>query len=330
MNRIRWVLLVSLLLGSIRPVQATDGVAEVKIAFQDVALIGFTRPRATVQLIAEEAGRFETVAVDVGDVMGEQQRFGCLDSVYIDLDLAANQARQTRLQADLAYFSKQVTRFHDLVKRNTTAQSELDDLQRKKTGTAAELTEAEIEHRRLLERKRRHCIEASRNWHVTERLVEPGQWVKVGDPVGTIADFSVLLVPFALSHAEFKALQQQGDDLQVRLVDEQIDVAATPVHLNPDFDEHTRKISVDLALDRGVPDKRGGLRVQLLLRLPDPSGAVLVPPAALEERYEQHWVQKHDGTELAVVYLGRVKRGQDAWARVVAKALKPGDRVRLH
>ena len=169
-NRIRWAL-VAPLLGAVWSVQAAEGLAEVKTAFQDVALIGFTRPRATVQLIAEEAGRFETVAVDIGDVIGEQQQFGCLDSVYVDLKLAANQARQIRLRADLAYFSKQVTRFPDLVQRNTTAQSELDDLQRKKTGTAAELDEAQIEHKELLEHKRRHCIEAARNWQVTERLV---------------------------------------------------------------------------------------------------------------------------------------------------------------
>lgn len=69
--------------------------------------------------------------------------------------------------------------------------------------------------------------------------------------------------------------------IQVRLVDEGIDVEAEPVHINPDFDEATRKISVDLALDKGVPNKRGGLRVRLVLRLPDPSGAVLwfpLPP----------------------------------------------------
>lgn len=299
----------------------------VRPAFQDVSLTAFTRPRAALQLIAEEKGRFSSVEVDVGDTIGTMQRFGCLEPVYIDLSIAANRARQERLRADLDYFTRQVERFRNLVERSTSAQSNLDDIERQRLGTRAGLTEAEVEARELKERKRRHCIEAPQGWQVTERLVEPGQWVNAGEPVGRVADFSVLLAPFALSYPEYRALTAHTGPLKVRLIDEGLDVEATPVHLNPDFDEVTRKISVDLALDKGVPVRRGGLRVKLVLRLPDPSGAVLVPAAAVQERYEQHWVTGADKVEHQVVYLGDVEIEGQRWARVVSVDLKSGGRV---
>jgi len=299
----------------------------VRTSFQDVSLTAFTRPRAVVQLIAEEKGRFNSVDVDIGDTISAAQRFGCLDTIYIDLRIEANRARQKRLRADLDYFTRQVERFRDLVARSTSAQSSLDDLERQRVGTRAGLTETEIEARELKERKRRHCIEAPQGWQVTERLVDPGQWVSSGDPVGSVADFSILLAPFALSYNEYQALIGYTGTIRVRLVDEGIDVEAEPVHLNPDFDETTRKISVDLALDKGVPNKRGGLRVKLVLRLPDASGAVLVPVAAVQERYEQHWVTGADKVEHAVVYLGEIELEGQRWVRVVSAELKAGDRV---
>jgi len=301
--------------------------AVVRPSFQDVSLVAFTRPRAVVRLVAEEKGRFKSVDVDVGDTIGPARRFGCLDTVFIDLRIDANQARQKRQGADLDYFTRQVERFRDLVKRSTSAQSTLDDLERQLVGTRAALTEAKVEAAELQERRRRHCIEAPPGWQVTERRVDPGQWVNVGEPVGRVADFSVLLAPYALSYAEYRALRAHEGKLHVQLVDEGSVVEATPVHLNPDFDKVTRKISVDLALDEGVAEKRGGLRVELVLKLPDPSGAVLVPAAAVQNRYEQHWVTDAGETGHAVVYLGDVELDGQKWSRVVSPALKPGDRV---
>ena len=303
--------------------------AVVRASFQDVSLTAFTRPRAVLQLVAEEKGRFRSVDVDVGDTIGKAQRFGCLDTVFIDLRIEANLAKQERLRADLDYFSRQVARFRDLVKRSSSARSNLDDLERQRKGTRAALAEAEIEARELKERKRRHCIEAPRGWKVTQRRVDPGQWVNAGETVGRVADFSILLAPFALSYPEYRALVSHALPLQVELVDEGVTVPALPVHINPDFDASTRKISVDLALDKGVPEKRGGLRVRLVLRLPDASGAVLVPAAAVQERYEQHWVTGADQHERAVVYLGEVELDGQRWARVVSPELKAGERVRV-
>jgi hypothetical protein len=61
----KYILLPLLLLA--QPSFAAEQLVEVRKSYQAVSLIGFTRARASVQLISEEKGRFETIDVDVGD-----------------------------------------------------------------------------------------------------------------------------------------------------------------------------------------------------------------------------------------------------------------------
>lgn len=321
------IILLLLLIQS--PVFATAQLVEVRASYQTVSLTGFTRPQATVRLVSEEKGYFKNIDFDVGDLIDERQRFGCLDATFIDLDIAANKAHQEKIRADLNYFSRQRKRVADLVSKNTSSAAELDNLSRQEKGAKADLKVAEVQLRVLQERKKRHCIAAKQGWAVTERLVDPGQWVNVGDPLGEVADFSVLLVPFALSPTEFKALKAERDQLRVRLIDEDIFLTAKIARIHPGFDEASRKISVELSIEAGVPEKRGGLRVELSLQLPDRTGAVLVPVSAVTGRYEQHWVKLSDDSELAVTLLGEITEQGKAWARILSDQLKAGDQVQL-
>lgn len=309
------------------PLFAAEQYVEVRKSYQAVSLMGFTRARATVRLIAEEKGHFESIDVDIGDSIDKRQRFGCLDATFIDLDIAANKARQEKIRADLTYYSRQRQRVADLVKKNTSSESELDNLTRQEMGATADLRETGIQLRELQEHKKRHCVPATQSWVVTERLVDPGQWVNVGDPLGEVADFSVLLVPFALNASEYKALKRVKDNLKVRLVDENTVLAAKIARIHPGFDEKTRKISVDLSIGEGITEKRGGLRIELMLHLPDKTGAVLVPASAVKGRYEQHWVTPREGDELAVTLLGEFTEDGKVWARILSEQLTPGDQV---
>jgi hypothetical protein len=93
------------------------------------------------------------------------------------------------------------------------------------------------------------------------------------------------------------------------------------------FDPETRKVNVDLAVDEGLSHKRGGLRAELILSLPDLSGAVLVPNSALSERYEEFWLTRVDGKKVGVVFMGN---GPNNTARVRSPELRPGDTFKLN
>ena len=152
-----------------------------------------------------------------------------------------------------------------------------------------------------------------------------------GERVGAAADFATLIVPFALAPEQYTALTgpDQGE-IRLRLPDLKRDVAASIYRTYPGFDPVTRKIAVDLVLHDRVEPRRGGLRARLVLHLPERTGAVLLPIAAVEHSYEEHWVTREDGQRLRVILLGRDAGGPNGERlRVASPDLEPGQRFRL-
>jgi hypothetical protein len=96
--------------------------------------------------------------------------------------------------------------------------------------------------------------------------------------------------------------------------------------VSPAFDPETRKINVELAVTATLYENRGGLRAELTLEMPDPSGAVLIPAAAVAERYEEFWLTRANGEKIRVLFLGN---GPGNTYRVRAAKLNPGDKFRL-
>jgi multidrug efflux pump subunit AcrA (membrane-fusion protein) len=96
--------------------------------------------------------------------------------------------------------------------------------------------------------------------------------------------------------------------------------------ISPAFDPETRKINVELAVTDTLSENRGGLRAELTLETPDPSGAVLIPAAAVTERYEEFWLTRANGEKIRVLFLGN---GPDNTYRVRASELNPGDKFRV-
>ena len=84
-----------------------------------------------------------------------------------------------------------------------------------------------------------------------------------------------MLIPFALTQVEYQALLHDADHLELRLVEPDIRVPARIERVSPAFDEQSRKIKLDLQIDDCGDSHRGGLRAELKLRLPLPSGVVI-------------------------------------------------------
>jgi RND family efflux transporter MFP subunit len=307
-----------------------DSLVEARIAVQTETQSGFTRAHTRLILSAEESGRIVSVNGDVGDRLENENPFACLDSTYLDLELRANQAEQRALEVDKDYYRKEVVRYSKLVKKNSSSESQLDAAQRNLDKTRNQLKSLSIAAKVLRERKSRLCITAPQGWQVIKRYVEPGQWVNGGEPVVEVGDYSRLVVPFALSGLEYQALlAQQESGLSVTLPDHQLTIPAQMIRLSPAFDERSRKIHFELQLEAGLPLYRGGLRVELSLKIPTRSGAVLVPQQALQQRYEQYWLRRPDGSEIAVVYLGRSNDASGDWVRVASPQVKPGDQFQM-
>lgn len=323
-------LILSWTLASATPVPADPGLAVAEPSFRQVTLSGFTRARATLPLVAESTGKVLEVTTDIGDSIQPQGIFARLDPIFIRLDLEANRVQQKQLRSRIDYDARETRRYRALVKKGSASESRLDELEQTLRDNRHRLDELQVQVKILEERLSRTEIRAPVGWHVTQRGIEPGQRVNEGEVLGEAADFSTLLVPFALSPGQFAALRAMETALTIRLPDRGLELPARIFRSNPGFDPATRKIAVDLALGREIADQRGGLRVSLTLWLPERTGAVMLPAAAVEQSYEEYWVTREDGQRLQVVKLGNHAGADGTWLRIASPVISPGDRFRLN
>ena len=308
---------------------APGDVVVAKPAMHRVTLTGYTRARYVMDIVSEEAGRCLKVTADVGDQIGKDGLFAVLDTTFIDLTLKKNQVDQERLTNMIAFHAKEVGRFEKLVERETAAQSRLDEIQNKLDQAEFQIKTLKVQETELKERRSRHYIKIPQGWSVIQRDVETGEWVSVGKNLGKAGDFRTLLVPFALSPEEYRTLKTIKQPIELFLPGEgqnTISLKASVARISPAFDPETRKINVELAVTQMLSENRGGLRVELILEMPDPSGAVLIPAVAVAERYEEFWLTRANGEKIRVLFLGD---GPDNTYRVRAAKLNPGDKFRV-
>jgi RND family efflux transporter MFP subunit len=311
------------------PPSAQGDLVVAEPAMRAVTLTGYTRARYVMDIVSEEAGRCVKVTAEVGDQIGKDGLFAVLDTTFIDLALKKNQVDQKRLANMIAFHAKEVGRFEKLVERETAAQSRLDEIQNKLDQAEFQIKTLKVQESELRERRGRHHITIPQGWSIIQRDVEPGEWVSVGQNLGKAGDFRTLLVPFALSPEEYRTLKTLKEPVELFLPGEgqhTNSAKASVARISPAFDPETRKINVELAVTQTLAENRGGLRAELTLEMPDPSGAVLIPAEAVVERYEEFWLTRANGEKIRVLFLGD---GPDNTYRVRAAKLNPGDKFRV-
>ena len=308
------------------PIYAEEEWVTIQASVRQVTISGFTRARSSMQISNEVAGKIEQVFADVGDAITDEGNFACLDDTFVRIDIESAQNDMAQHAIDIDFFKKQVSRHQKLVATNSAAISVLDELKRELGNSQRGLQRERLRKQRLQELLQRHCLYAPAGWRVMERYVEPGQWIDVGTQVARVGDYSQLLVPLALSTQELIALKAIEDDLKVYLSELDQKIPATIELVSPAFDEQSHKTRVDLQLDKGLPVHRGGLRVELSLDLPDKLDAFLIPKQALDERFEEIWLQRKDGKELRVTLLSYPGNG---FARITSPEIKTGDQFKV-
>lgn len=309
--------------------QAKKGVVIAKAASRAVTLTGYSRSRRQMDIVSEEAGRCVKVTADVGDTIGADGIYALIDTTFIDIAIKSNRVEQRLLQSQMAYYAREVSRNQKLYRQKAAAQAVLDKYCQELDQAKLHLDALQLAAKNLREKRDRHTVRVPAGWRIIKRGVEPGEWVAAGQNVGKAADFNTLLVPFALTATEYAWLMQRKESLALLLPDAGsggLQVRAWVERVSPAFDPETRKINVDLAIGEGVPEKRGGLRTELVMNLPDASAAVLVPRRAVEKRYEDCWLTRPNGERVHVVLLGT---GPKHTYRVRSAEIAPGDAFKI-
>lgn len=307
------------------PASAEDTWATIQPSYQQISFTGFSRARHSMVLSTEVAGKVENIFVDVGDAVSNNGNVSCIDNTFtkIDINSTANDIEQAKI--DVVYYKKQLSRFKTLVQKKHISINQLDEMQRQ-LGTAERMVRSKkLQKQRLQETLKRHCIKSPAGWLVDERYAEVGQWLDIGNPVVKVGNYSKLLVPFALTVTELNALKAE-QNLTVWLPEYKQQIPASIERTSPSFDEKSRKIQVDLLLEENIPVQRGGLRVDLKLKLPDTSGYFLIPEKALDKRFEEVWLTRKNGQALRVELLSNADSGQ---VRITSPELKAGDQFKI-
>ena len=308
-----------------RPLLATAIAAQ-----QQILLTGFTRARATIELIPEVSGKCVALYADVGEAVADDGLFAAIDSTLVELDLRANTLSQQQLESTLRFNTTQVKRYRQLHTSKSSSQARLDEQELELDQTRIKLQQLQVEKQRLQELLARHTITAPPGWQIIERQLEKGQLLRSGQVIARAGDFRQLLVPLAVTPAELRSLRQQ-DSITVQMPFDQTSGTAVLYRISPGFDPVSRKIRIELLLDPATCDslslRQGGVQVEVGVQVSDPMRSLLIPASAVMERYEENRLIRASGQEVRVIVLGKAVGPDNSgdWLRITAPEIKAGD-----
>jgi RND family efflux transporter MFP subunit len=289
----------------------------VQPAMRDITLTGYTRSQTTVTLSSEVAGRVLKIYYDDGQKI-EKSPLLRIDSTFVDLEIGSirhslNQLKITRKKrrSRVDYLNKEFGRIDKLFQRGSSPESRRDeskeDLDQARFDLEAvgiEIAIAQTRLRELQERKQRHTIFAPVGWIMVAKLVEERELVNMNTPVARVADYEHLVVPLSVSAQELNAIKKLDPEFDVML--EGNPARAAVNWINPEFDEKTRKLSIELILRDYSGPKRGGLTCRLALQTA--ADGMWVPKQAVISRYENPRVfLEESGAEVKVLVLGQTE-----------------------
>lgn len=308
-------------------VLAEAKLVSVEPGLRRIKVTGFTRAHSKMPLISEVSGKVSAIFANIGNSIPETGRFACLDDTFVDIDIKSAKSEMNSHYSDIKYLKKEVTRHKKLVKKQTSAVSVLDGLVRDLGKSNHALSIASLKKDRLEELKSRYCIKAPAGWLVMEREIEVGQWINQGEILAQVGNYSELIVPVSLSQPELTALQKEVAKLELFFPDVKLKAGASIEHISPAFDEKTRKILVDLLINQTPEGIRGGMRVSLSLYMPDDKNAsFIISIKALEERFEEYWVERKDGKRFRVKLLSELEGGL---ANISSAEIRVGDQFKV-
>jgi RND family efflux transporter MFP subunit len=207
---------------------------------QTQRVIGSLRAVSRAQVAALEDGRVVTVSVREGARVATGEVLARLDDRRLRAQIAeseatlkATQAMIDQRRAELAKANQDYKRADQLIQRRVVSQQEYDHAEADASVARARLTAAERERtqiesqRRLLQvRLDDTTIAAPFDGYVVERHVEPGEWVRPGDPLVTLVSAGTIEAWFEVPErfASDVAPSATSITVEVPAVDQSIDV----------------------------------------------------------------------------------------------------------
>jgi len=286
----------------------------VKNATKEVTLSGYTRTIKSQSVSAEISGKVLAVHYDIGDRIGEKP-FIEIDPTFVDFQIKRTSESLERIEITIkkahsrvSYFEKESQRISKLHKEDMATESKRDsvlqDLDQARLEIESALKEQSVlktQLSELKERRSRHRIWAPKGWIVTDRNVEENENVQPGSPLARVSDYRKLVVPLYVSNEELSAITSLPHEFDAKLEGAPVKVSVN--WINPEFDEKTRKLNIELIISNYEGTKRGGLKLSLPVHVK--TEGFYVPKSAVSMRYENPTITlKHTGEVIQLLVLG--------------------------
>jgi multidrug efflux pump subunit AcrA (membrane-fusion protein) len=264
-------------------------------ATNEFILTGYTRNIQSQIVSSEIAGKVLTVNYDIGDPI-EKKPFITMDPTFIDFQITRTSESLEQLavtikkaSSKVSYFENESLRIEKLHKEDLATEAIKDkifqDLEQAQLELDSALKESAVVRTQLSElkeRRMRHQIYAPPGWIVTDRTVEENENVQAGTQLARVSDYRNLVVPLYVSSNELTAVTSLPVTFDADLEGEP--VKASINWINPEFDEKTRKLNIEIIIKNYAGIKRGGLKLTLPVKAK--AEGLYIPKAAVSMRYE--------------------------------------------
>ena len=271
------------------PVPVTVDAVRLEMLGATARVTGSLRAVSRAGVATQEPGLIVSVEVDVGGRVGSGDVLARLDDRRLRAELAAldaerkvAEARQREAEANAEFARTDFRRVEGLRAGGTASEiefvrvrTELDAAEARIS--AAQQTVARIQSREELLRIRVRDMEIKAPFDgvVTERAVDPGEWLSAGDPVATIVSTGVHEAWLEIPERYVADLVAHGKDLRVETAATDQPLAVERVRLAPEIDPRVRTFMA--IVDVSGSDLVAGMSV-----------SAWVPTSATDERTTVH------------------------------------------
>ncbi len=274
----------------------TDNVKRMEFSDQ-IRLVGRTEAWVESKLVAEIAGRVESIDANEGVYVKKGASLVSIDAdkIRLDLDSKKAEAEQARLRADLA--QSQLKRAKELFAKTLISQSGMDSANAWAGISQAQYDQLKAEQDNLA-LDLQHCtITAPQSGYTGRRLIEVGEWVNPGTPVYEFIDLSRIRVRVDLPERNFGHVKV-GSPVAIELSgDKTPEMKGKVTGIAPAASAETHTFPVIVEVPN--PDGRlgGGMLVQATLSLNDKFESLAVSKDAV--------VRNGGGTQVFTVVDGK-------------------------
>ena len=229
--------------------------------------VGSINPVQGATISAELAGTVSEIAFQSGTPVKKGE-------VLLKLDASAEQAQLRSAQSDAELAKADFDRARDLAGRKVISQAEMDAASAKYTQKKAAVDNIQS----VIDKKE---IRAPFDGAAGIRAVNPGQMVKVGDPLVSLQGLDQVYANFSLPQQQLNDIKP---DLPVKVTTDAIegrefDGKLTAV--NSAVDPATRSVSLQATLDNADHALRAGMFARVRVLLPNEKPTLFLPATAV-------------------------------------------------